>query len=582
MGASAADLRIVGKYEILSQLAEGSVTALFIAKADIGRDAVGLEQLVKAVRGDPDSARLFLEEAQLTAKLVHPNVIRVHELSVDKKRGDPYRVLELVSGQSLAMLMKTVSRKGYSLPLPVACRIVHDACLGLHAAHALGQFHGSITPQCIKLTHQGEVKLTDFGLSRVRHALRVAHPGKAFGTLSYIAPEQVLQNPVDARTDVFAMATILWELLTGRRLQENEAAAPRAVVIEAAPAPSSLAPDVSAKLDALVLEGLEKNPDLRQDSAGALARALAAVAPLAPHAEIAVLMETVFGDRRAAFEAQLERLTADEPEGITANGYREEPTRQLEVPADEERTRQMPAVREEERTRVDRPAPAISDAVWPTQQANTFDLPPPTAKMARPPPSAPRPPASVFDGLPMAPPPARQAPPSASRPPANIFEGLSPAPPPARSPRAPPSVVFDELPPAPPPARASRPPPSVVFDDLPPAPPANIFEALPPAPPPRAQRVPVEEPAVVVGELQPEPPAKPPPSAPRPEPAPRPPPPTPTIEAPAPSSFMLAYDRVRWVLALSLLATAIGVCATWWIKTTPAPKPRPPPAQALD
>lgn len=323
--ASSDSGRQVGDLELVAPLSVDGLAELFLATAPGGgtlKKFVLLQQLCHPFRDDPEFTRRFLDDARLTAGLTHPNVVRVLKLGRDPARGDPYLATELVGGKSLAGLVKVAEQHGFQLPLPLACRIVHDLCLGLQAAHeladasgaSLGVVHGDVTPRNVLVTFDGHAKVLDLGISRARRELRLTHPDLAKGTLGYISPEQVLGHPIDARTDLFAAATILFELISGRKMFPNELAAPHAVVMERPPAPSTLAPDVPPDLDDAVLRALEKNPDQRHASAYDFACALAAAVPLAPTHEVSELMTRLFADDQQATQALLATLAADDPD----------------------------------------------------------------------------------------------------------------------------------------------------------------------------------------------------------------------------------------------------------------------------
>ncbi|MDP1827630.1 MAG: protein kinase [Archangium sp.] len=318
----------MGDLEIVAPLSVDGLAELFLAAAPGGgtlKKFVMLQQLCRPFRDDPEFTQRFLEEARLSAGLTHPNVGRVLKLGRDPGRGDPYLATEFIAGKTLAGLVKVAEEHGFQLPLPLACRIVHDVCLGLQAAHeladasgaALGLVHGDVTPRNVVITFEGRAKLIDLGLSRARRELRLTHPELAKGTLSYISPEQVLGHPIDARTDLFAAATILFELISGRKMFPNELAAPHAVVMERPPAPSTLAPDVPPDLDDAVLKALERNPDQRHASAYDFACAIAAAVPLAPTSEVTELVTRLFAEDQRATQALLATLAADDPDEAT-------------------------------------------------------------------------------------------------------------------------------------------------------------------------------------------------------------------------------------------------------------------------
>ncbi|MEW5738449.1 MAG: serine/threonine-protein kinase, partial [Myxococcota bacterium] len=450
--------RRVGRFEIIKRLGGGGLTDAFLARpipAAADLRFVALKQLSATARGNEATARAYLEDARVTAGLMHAHVARVFNAAVDPARGEPYLAVEFVPGADVKTLVEVAAQRGFQLPLHIACRVVHDVCLGLHAGHLLagptgrrlGVVHGSVTPGNVMVAWTGQVKLLDFGLSRARALLRQAFPGQLFGTLAYSSPEQILDHPMEPRSDVFSAGTLLFELLTGRRMHESEAAAPRAVVMDRPPPPSSLAADVPAKLDAAVLAALEKNVDDRPASAADFAGAIAAAATLAEDSEVAALMEALFEERRRALDALLARWSRDEDD-------EEETTVSMTVP-----------VPPDTAAETDWPAPPVGASPWEaTQQLQVAPVPsqarraaPEELWAAPPPPTvnarAPRPlPAEELFAPP--PPPA-----TAKARPAPAEELFAPPPPPATAKARPPPP--DELfaPPPPPATAKARPAP---------------------------------------------------------------------------------------------------------------------------
>jgi serine/threonine-protein kinase len=324
--------RIIGKYEVVARLSVGGMAELFLAcAAGPGgfKKFFAVKQILPDVRSDATFVRMFLDEARLTAALVHPNVGQVVDLGLDPDQGDLYLAMEFISGQNLARLIKVSERAGKILPLGVSCRIVHDMCLGLHAAHEmtdaagrpLNVVHRDVTPKNVMVSYAGHVKVIDFGIARARGSLRMTQPGQMRGTLSYISPEQVLDHPLDARTDLFAAATILYELLTGRRMHTDDLSAARSVVVDTPPSPSRWNPEVPPALDALVMKALQKSPEHRPASARAFARELGEVVKLAYEEDIAALMDTYFTERKRATQSLLETLATETPEDTKVSSY---------------------------------------------------------------------------------------------------------------------------------------------------------------------------------------------------------------------------------------------------------------------
>ncbi|MEW6432734.1 MAG: protein kinase [Myxococcota bacterium] len=464
--------RRVGRYEIATRLTGGGVTDVFLARtiAEGGVRFIALKQLRAELRKNAAVAQQYVDGARVTASLVHAHVGRVYEVGLDRSSGEPFLAMEFVQGQDVRTLMEVAAAARIQLPVHVAVRLVHDLCLGLHAGHTLtdgagsrlGVVHGSVTARNLMVTYQGRTKLLDFGVAPLRAQLRKEHPGQLFGTLMYSSPEQVLDHPVDQRTDLFAAGTLLWELLTGQRMYSSEAGVPRALVMERPAAPGTLVSDIPPALDEAVLAALEKNPDDRPASASAFARALAAAVPLAQDDEVAELMRALFDDRRRQTEALLAKWASDEEE--------EEKTASMVVPAgaplgDEpwETTQVMTAVEATVPARGSRLPPSVAEAPPPPPVARATAAPP--VDLWAPPP--PRPSDDLWGpppepGLPaelFAPPPPLQG--GASAPPPRLpTSELFAPPPPVQGGAPPPRLPTSELFAPPPPVQGRAPPPN--------------------------------------------------------------------------------------------------------------------------
>jgi serine/threonine-protein kinase len=178
----------------------------------------------------------------------------------------PFIVMEYVAGRSL----REVLRREGVLPQRAA-EIASSAALGLHYAHERGLIHRDVKPANIMISNEGQVKVTDFGIARAMNAETVTQTAAVFGTAAYIAPEQAQGLPVDARTDVYSLGVVLYEMLTGRQPFSADSAVALAYkhVSEDPPRPTQLNPEIPASLEAVVLRAMAKNPDNRYQSARA-------------------------------------------------------------------------------------------------------------------------------------------------------------------------------------------------------------------------------------------------------------------------------------------------------------------------
>jgi Tol biopolymer transport system component len=247
---------------------------------------VAIKVLPSGVAGDPARLERFAQEARATAALNHPNILAVHDVSVE---GDtPYLVAELLEGTTLADRLRQ-SPESFSVRRSI--EIAEQLAEGLSAAHARGIVHRDIKPANVFLTADGRVKILDFGLAKpaasgpdidvsaTREVL--TDPGTVMGSVAYMAPEQVRGQAVDARTDLFAAGVVLYEMLSGRRAFDAATSADTiSALLNRDPADMISRPDrvIPPPLVRIVSRCLEKDPTARFQSAADLAFALHAVA----------------------------------------------------------------------------------------------------------------------------------------------------------------------------------------------------------------------------------------------------------------------------------------------------------------
>jgi serine/threonine protein kinase len=272
--------RLADRYEIGEVVAKGGMGVVWRARdLRLGRP-VAVKLVAGEALADPTVVARFDREARTVARLNHPNIVAIYDVGTDG--GDSFLVMELVDGSSLA----TVIGDG---PLPVGetLEIATQACHGLAAAHAAGVVHRDIKPANLIRTPAGVVKVCDFGIARLAHAAaqaRLTGTAVAMGSTSYMAPEQINGEPVDARADLYGLGCTIYAMLTGKPPFVGES--PLAIVhqhVTAAPPDLRAArPDVPAGLAALVGELLAKSPDDRPADAGVVAVRLAALRPDPP------------------------------------------------------------------------------------------------------------------------------------------------------------------------------------------------------------------------------------------------------------------------------------------------------------
>ena len=250
---------------------------VLLAMMDAGcgaRRLVVLKRIWPELATDPEFMTMFLDEARLSVRLNHPNVVRTFEVLA---HGDEATIaMEYLDGQPLTRVMNRLRGNG-ELSVPLRLRIVMSVLAGLEHAHTLtdldGQslevVHRDVSPHNVFLTYDGQVKLVDFGVAKTLAASHHTRPGALKGKLAYMAPEQLQPVPVDRRADLFAVGVMLWEMLSGRRLwqgmNEVQIVSQLAAGLPFPPLPSEAG--LPPGLEEICERALDPNPDFRYQTA---------------------------------------------------------------------------------------------------------------------------------------------------------------------------------------------------------------------------------------------------------------------------------------------------------------------------
>jgi serine/threonine protein kinase len=263
------------KYKVLERLGGGGQAEVFrgISESLEGyKKAVAIKRVLPHLTTNEKFVAMFLDEARLSLFLQHANVVQVFAVS-KADDGTYFLVMEFVDGCDLKELV-TWQRAHRPSDIGLALYIMAEAAKGLHYAHVLDHpytnkplniVHRDVSPPNIMLSKNGEVKVVDFGLAKAVSQLENTDEGVVKGKFSYLSPEAASGEPVDARTDVFALGIITWELLANRRLFVGEDPYATVKKVREARIPSlpAIMPNVSQDLDAIVRKALAKNPDDR-------------------------------------------------------------------------------------------------------------------------------------------------------------------------------------------------------------------------------------------------------------------------------------------------------------------------------
>ncbi|MEP7125283.1 MAG: serine/threonine-protein kinase [Byssovorax sp.] len=257
---------IDGRWVIRGFLGQGGMARVYLAEDAKTQARVAVKILGREHAGDRVTRERFLSEIDVAAELGHPNIARVLDAG-HRKDGSPFLVIELLVGESLGERV----RRERTLTVPFTLSVARQVASALAAAHAAGIIHRDVKPDNVFLSEDpsGEprVKLMDFGMAKLREG-PVTQVGLTLGTLPYMAPEQALADPLDARTDVYAFGVMLYRLLTGKLPFDtpNDPLLVAQHLYVAPTPPRALRPDLDPRLEALILTAMRKVPGNRYSS----------------------------------------------------------------------------------------------------------------------------------------------------------------------------------------------------------------------------------------------------------------------------------------------------------------------------
>lgn len=268
----------VGKYQLLRRLGRGGMAEVYLAKAagPMGFEkTLVVKRILPHLMEEPQFIDMFLSEARLAAQLNHANVVHVFDFG--EEQGAYFIAMEYIDGPSLHALIKRARLQATPIPFPLCAKIVSIACEGLAYVHeladpetgrTLGLIHRDISADNILLTRHGGVKVVDFGIAKVANQKNHTQTGVVKGKVAYMSPEHLKAQPLDLRTDIYALGVVLYELVTGRRPfeGENEFALLHSILHDPMREVGARRPGVPKELERIIEKALAKKREQRYQS----------------------------------------------------------------------------------------------------------------------------------------------------------------------------------------------------------------------------------------------------------------------------------------------------------------------------
>jgi eukaryotic-like serine/threonine-protein kinase len=260
-----------GKYLLLDRISVGGMAEVFRAKSfgvEGFEKLIAIKRILPSMADDREFLRMFVDEAKIAGQLSHPSIAQIYELG--REGSAPYIAMEYVWGKDLLQLYNRFRKLGERMPITMACHVIAKVSEALDYAHRkrdplgvpLQIVHRDCSPQNILVSYEGEVKVIDFGIAKAASRVSHTNAGVLKGKFAYLSPEQVRGDPVDRRSDLFALGTVFFECLTGERLfhSESDFATLERVRDADVPRPREVCPELPEEVERVVLRALARDP----------------------------------------------------------------------------------------------------------------------------------------------------------------------------------------------------------------------------------------------------------------------------------------------------------------------------------